>query len=680
MSETKETVVQNKMGIIPISKLLPRMAAPMMLSMIISALYNVVDSLFVSRIPDTDTIINAGDKAVNALTLAFPVQMLILALCLGTGVGVSAALSHSLGVKDEKKVSRIAGNAILLSVIYYIIILLFALFGTRTYLTSQTSDSVILEYGCSYLGIVTLFSFGNIFYICFEKLLQATGKSMETMLAQIAGALTNIILDPVFIFGLAGVPAMGVTGAAIATVIGQTVSLVVSIIFHFTRNKEIKNNFAMFKLDAAIIRRIYAVGAPTIVMLSLTSVMTYGMNIILGAISDAAVTAYGVYYKLQNFIFMPAFGLNNASIPIISYNHGAAQKKRVKETIRCAIVLVTIIMGIGILLLQCFAGRIVGLFSLSGEAARLCVLALRIITFGFLFAGVNIILQGTCQALGNGVYSLMISFVRLVLVVLPLAWALSKLEGGLDFVWIAFPAAECAGLVIAVLLSVHIYRQKVLPMKETDVMEDGLPSETLDTGEMVIWPSRKGIIITISREHGTAGKQIGKAIAEKLDIPFYYKELTALAAHESGLDREFVSNINKNSPAFLRELYLSNTVVQEAVIAQEKIIRKIADCGSCVIVGRAADYVLRDYENVLRIFLYAPRNYRVEKVMEMYGDTAREAAQNITRSDNARAAYYKNISGLDWGDVHNYELCVDCSAGVDEVSDMVVEYVRRRKN
>ena len=457
----QSTPIPNKMGTVPIPRLLLSMGAPMMLSMLVQALYNVVDSLFVSYIPDTELIVNAGDKAVNALTLAFPVQMFVMALCVSTGVGVNAALSRSLGRKDFQQASRIAGNAMFLSVCYYLAVLLFGLLAAKPYLLSQTSDPVVAEFGVSYLQIVTICSFGTIGYMCFEKLLQATGQTTAAMLGQLTGSLTNLILDPIFIFGYLGLPAMGTTGAAIATVIGQCASLTVAALLHFRKNKEISNRLSMLRPSAAVIRQIYTVGGPAIVMQALTSFMTYGMNLILGTISATAVTAYGIYYKLQNFIFMPAFGLDNASVPIIAYNYGAGERQRIREAIRYGLLAVSAVMVCGILLPQCFARQIVGCFALSGEAAGLCVTALRIITCGFLFAGANIILQGVCQALGNGFYSLLISLLRMILVVLPLARALSRLPEAATLVWLAFPIAEAAACLAAAGLIIRIFRKRM---------------------------------------------------------------------------------------------------------------------------------------------------------------------------------------------------------------------------
>ncbi len=454
------------MGTMQVNKLLLNMSFPMMVSMLVQALYNVVDSLYVSHIPDTAAILNAGDKAVNALTLAFPIQLLITALCVGTGVGVNAALSRSLGQGDRKLASRIAGNAVILSIFYFVIIFLFGLFASGAYIRTQTNDPITAQFGTSYLTIVTTCSFGVTGFMCFEKLLQSTGKTTCSMVGQLVGSLTNIILDPVFIFGWLGVPAMGVAGAAIATVIGQVASCIASMVLHLRKNNDLEHKLSNLKPDLHIIGKIYTVGAPAIAMQALTSVMTYGVNLILSTISESAITAYGIYFKLQSFIFMPAFGLNNASVPIISYNYGAQRKKRIRQAIFSGLGIVSVIMVVGTALLQLFSRQVVGWFAVSTAALDLSVQALRVITCGFLFAGVNIILQGACQALGNGVYSLMISLLRMILVALPVAWYLSTLPNAEKIVWAAFPVAEVAALFAALALTVRIYRNRTKSMAE----------------------------------------------------------------------------------------------------------------------------------------------------------------------------------------------------------------------
>ena len=455
---------ENRMGTMPIPKLMITMGAPMMLSMLVQALYNVVDSLYVSHIPDTAGIVNAGDSAVAALTLAFPVQMLITSLCVGTGVGVNAALSRSLGQGNRKLASRIAGNAIVLSLFYFLLIAAFGLFVTVPYIRSQTENPTTFAFGCSYLRIVTVYSLGMTSFLCFEKLLQSTGQTTAAMIGQLSGSITNIILDPILIFGWLGFPAMGVAGAAIATVAGQFLSAVVTLILHLRRNRELDKRIAMLRPDRAIIGRIYTVGAPAIAMQALGSIMSYGMNRILGTISEAAITAYGIFFKLQSFIFMPAFGLNNASVPIIGYNYGAQRKKRIRDAIFCGLGICSCIMLLGTAIIHLFGHHVVGMFAVSKGVAELSVRALRVISCGFLLAGANIIMQGACQALGNGVYSLLISLLRMIIVALPAAYFLSRQPNAENIVWFCLPIAEAVSLFAAIALTVHIYRQRTSSM------------------------------------------------------------------------------------------------------------------------------------------------------------------------------------------------------------------------
>lgn len=451
----------SKMGTMPVPKLLFQMGAPIMLSMLGQALYNVVDSFFVSHIPATAQVADMGDKAINALTLAFPVQMLIIALGVGTGVGVNAVLSGSLGRGDREGACKAAGNAVFVSGCYYLLILLFGLCFVPAFIGSQTNDPVVAALGISYLRIITIGGFGGVFYMCMEKILVATGSTLAAMSAQLVGAVVNTVLDPILIFGLLGFPAMGVTGAAIATVIGQCAGLAVGLSVQLRPGREVPLRLRCLRPDKTTLGRIYAVGAPAILMQALTPVMTYGMNLILGTVSAAAVTAYGLYFKLQSFIFMPAFGLNNAVIPMIAFNRGAGQMARIKSTMRCGLITITVIMALGLLLMQLFARQVVGFFAIGPESAALCVTALRIITCGFLFAGINVMLQAVCQALGSGLSSLVVSLLRLVVVVLPLAFFLSRLPNGETAVWFAVPAAEAAACLAAALLTRRVYRRQV---------------------------------------------------------------------------------------------------------------------------------------------------------------------------------------------------------------------------
>lgn len=451
----------NKMGTEPISKLMIAMGLPMILSMVVQAFYNIVDSYFVSAMPDTAQVTGIGDYAMNALTLAFPIQMLMVAIGVGTGVGINALLSKTLGEGKREIASYVGGNAIFIGICTYVIFLLFGLFGVDIYMNSQTSDPIVLQMGKEYLGICCTLSFGVILFTIYEKLLQSTGKTVLCTIGQLAGALTNIVLDPILIFGLFGMPQMGVAGAAYATVIGQFVSLILDMIFHYGFNHDIDKQLKYIKPKKRIIKDIYIVGVPAILMQALMSFMTYGVNIIFISVSTAAVTAYGIYYKIQQFIFFAAFGLNNAIIPIVSFNYGMKNKQRVKEGIRYGMMYTLIIMGIGLVALQIFAHQISGIFALSPDIQNLCILSIRIITIGYLFAGANIAYQGIFQALGYGVHSLIVSLLRLIVVALPLAWLFTKMSNAQSVIWWAFPIAEGVALIVAVFMMRKINKDKV---------------------------------------------------------------------------------------------------------------------------------------------------------------------------------------------------------------------------
>lgn len=456
-----EKAITNKMGVQPIGGLILKMGVPMILSMMLQAFYNIVDSYFVSNME------GVGDAAVNALTLAFPIQALMVAIGIGTGVGVNSLLSRYLGMGDKEKASRIAGNAIFLSICTYILFLIFGLFFVDAYISSQTADPLIREMGNSYLSICCIYSFGSVIYMIYEKLIQGTGKTVLSTIAQISGALTNIVLDPIMIFGLLGCPKMGIEGAAIATVIGQVVSLILGMIFHHTKNKEIDTSFAYLLPDRRIIADIYRVGVPAIIMQALMSVMTYCVNIIFVRISGSVVTAYGIYFKIQQFVFFAAFGLNNAIIPIVAFNYGMRDKARIKASIRCGIIYSFIIMAAGAVLLQLFGDNVIGLFDVSAQVRQLGMQAIHIVTFGYVFAGINVIFQGVFQALGEGFKSLIISAVRLIIVVVPLSLFLTTLPNAEDIVWMAFPIAEGCGLIVSVIFMLGTAKKKISVLGDT---------------------------------------------------------------------------------------------------------------------------------------------------------------------------------------------------------------------
>ncbi|MDY3249474.1 MAG: MATE family efflux transporter [Candidatus Choladocola sp.] len=442
---------ENKMGVMPVPKLLLTMSLPMIISMLVQALYNVVDSIFVSRI---------NENALTAVSLAFPIQNLMIAVASGTGVGVNALLSRSLGEKNFDQADKAANNSIILAVIGTVAFALFGIFGSRFFFASQTSDPEIVEFGVQYMTIVCGASFGLFLQVTLERLLQSTGRTFYTMITQGTGAILNIIFDPILIFGLFGFPKMGVAGAAAATVFGQIVAMLLAVWFNIRKNPEIHLTLQRMHPDGKTIKGIYAVGVPSILMMSIGSVMTFGMNKILLMFSTTAAAVFGVYFKLQSFFFMPVFGLNNGMVPIIAYNYGAHRRKRITHTIRLGCIFAFSMMVLGFVIFHIMPETLLRFFNASDDMIDIGSKALKTISWSYLFAGFCIVFSSVFQALGNGVYSLIVSVARQLLVLLPSAWILADLFG-LDAVWWSFPIAELASISLSVLLMVRIYRQKV---------------------------------------------------------------------------------------------------------------------------------------------------------------------------------------------------------------------------
>ncbi len=442
MEQTKE----NKMGTMPVNRLLITMSLPMMISMLVQALYNVVDSIFVSRI---------NENALTAVSLAFPIQTLMIAVAGGTCVGINAVLSKALGEKDRERADNTAASGIVLMAASYVLFLLIGLFATRAFYLSQTDDTQIVEFGVQYLSIVCSCSFGLFTQFVFERLLQSTGRTFYIMITQGTGALINIILDPIFIFGLFGMPQMGVAGAAVATVIGQTVAGVIALVVNFKKNEDIHIRFKGFRLGREIVGQIYKIGVPSMIMQAIGSVMTYGMNLILISFTPTATAVFGVYFKLQSFIFMPVFGLNNGLVPILAYNYGAGRRDRFVNALKCGIVYAVGIMAVGVAVFQTIPAVLLGFFEASDEMLRIGVPALRIICLSFLPAGFGIVCGTAFQALGNAVYSMLVSIARQLVVLLPAAFLLS-LSGEVTYVWWAFPIAEVMSLTMTVIFLVRI--------------------------------------------------------------------------------------------------------------------------------------------------------------------------------------------------------------------------------
>lgn len=450
----QETLRENKMGTMPENRLLLSMAVPMMISMLVQALYNIVDSIFVSRI---------CEDALTAVSMAFPLQNIIISIAVGFGVGINALLSRALGQKNAERVNQVAVNGLLLALLSYLLVLVAGLIGIRAYMRTQTDIETIVNYGITYLNICILCSFGVFIEITFERFLQATGRTVYSMVTQLVGAITNIILDPILIFGLLGFPKMGIAGAAWATVIGQCLGAVVAVTLNHFKNPEVHLRLRHIRPNGRLMGEITAISIPSIIMSCISSLTCFVMNMILIAYSSTAVAVFGVYFKLQSFVFMPIFGLNNGMVPIISYNYGARRPERVKKTIRLAVCYAEGIMVLGFCIFEFFPGQVLGLFSASQAMLTIGIPAMRIICLHFLLAGTSIVLSSVFQALGNGLFSLIVSVCRQLFVLLPAAWLLAQ-TGSVNNVWWAFLIAEIVSVLMSLAFYAHINKTIIVPL------------------------------------------------------------------------------------------------------------------------------------------------------------------------------------------------------------------------
>ena len=455
--DEKRMEESNKMKDMPVNHLMIQMGIPMILSMALQAVYNIVDSAFVGNMRV------GSEAALNALTLVFPIQMLMVAIGIGTGVGTNALLARTLGQGNNKKAAKVAGNSLFLGVIIYIVCLLFGIFGVKAYISTQTVDAQVLQMATSYLRICCVISFGIIFFSLFEKLLQATGRSLYSTIGQVVGAVVNIILDPILIYGLGPFPEMGVKGAAYATVIGQVASAVLLFIFHMKLNKEFEHGIKFMKPDGTIIKEIYAIGLPAIIAQALMSIMVYAMNLIL-KFSPSAQTAYGLFYKVQQFVLFLAFGLRDAITPIIAFAYGMHSKKRIADGIKYGLIYTAVLMILGIAITELFPGAFATLFN-AGQSREYFTGAMRIISISFIFAGINIAYQGIYQALDGGLESLVISLLRQLIIILPLAGIFSVLarngQAGISLIWWAFPITEFVSCLVGYIFFKKIRKSKV---------------------------------------------------------------------------------------------------------------------------------------------------------------------------------------------------------------------------
>lgn len=662
-----------------ISKILLKLAPPVMLAQLIQALYNIIDSLFVGRY---------SDSGLTALSIIYPLQLLMIALAVGTGVGINTVMAAKLGVGNEKEADEYAGVGTPLAGFMWLLFVVICWFAMPFYAKMSTNSEVIIHDVIVYGRIVCVFSFGLFLESIWTKVLQSCGDMKTPMTAQIIGAITNIVLDPLLIFGMFGFPKMGIAGAAVATVSGQIMAALIVMKKGFRKSPH-------RQVYPHHIAKIFQLGIPNILMQSAYTFYILGLNLILATFSDQAVTALGLYYKWQTFFFIPLGAMQTCIVPVISYNYAARNIERCKKTLSASIVFGMSLMALGTLCFVCIPSQMLRVFTSDELVIAIGRVGFRFVGISFLPMVTSLIFPVFFQAVGSSLKSSLLTVIRTVVLFVPLAYLFSRF--GLNWFWLTYPVTE----VITSLTGAYFYRQFLNKdyVRETEASggknitdvtaathisaatagADSTGShdniDNLDNPDIALKPSKPGVIITIAREHGSSGKQIGKCVANALGIPFYYKEMITLAAKESGLNREFISDIHKNSPDIMRDLYLSSNAVQYAIKAQDAIIREIAENGSCVIVGRAADYILKDYDNVVRIFIHAPQDYRIQRVMDVYGDTPKEARVNIERSDKARASYYEHISGTHWGDARNYELTVDSSDGVEKTAQFIVRYI-----
>ncbi len=655
----------NYLGTEKTGKLLLKFAVPCIFSLIISCLYNIVDQIFVGN--------GVGYLGNAATGVIFPITVIGWGVSLFFGDGAAASLSVSLGKNETENIHRSVGNSILFSFLGGLVIILISyVWGDgllRLIGATDANLSLAHDYGFIIYAMMPLALVQN----TLASIIRADGSPKYAMGAMLVGAVLNIIGDPVAIFLLD----MGIQGAAYATILGQFVSFCICAAY-LTRSKSFRISLASFRPAPALLKQVMALGASSFLTQLSIVVITIVNNILLvkyGALSpygeDIPLAAFVVIMKLFQIVLNIAIGIAAGAQPIVGYNYGAKKLSRVRELLKLMIKWTVIVCLICTVLFQAFPQAFIRMFGAAGTQGaaamdpelylNFAVPCLRIYLSLILFTCVQKVCAIFLQSIGHAKAAVPLSFLRDVLLIV-FSVVVPMFAGVTGIFWGA-PIADVLALAVTAVVMLRLWNQLKV--------EDGQPSES----RPILQKSRPGVIITIAREHGTAGKRVGQLVAEKLGVPCYYKEMTALAAQESGLAKEFISGINSDENAVMRELYLSTSAVQQAVIAQDKAINMIADSGSCVIVGRAADYVLRNRENVVRIFIHAPKEYRVKKVMEMYGDTEQEGRKSIAHSDSARGSYYKSISGHTWGDPHQYELSVDSSIGPEKTAELICGYV-----
>lgn len=655
------------LGTEKISRLMVKFSIPCVLSLLVSALYNIVDQIFIGN-SELSTLGNAAAGVV------FPIFIIAQAFAWCFGDGCAAYMNICQGGNDPQRVHKAVGTGIavtficsivLMAVFYPLKVQLLTLFGA-----SENSIAMAVEYFDLILGFFPVFMLSNMM----NAVIRADGAPSWSMASMLSGALTNIILDPVFIFGTK----WGMFGAALATVTGQTVSFAVTLAYFIKKTKTFKLTAKSLIPDIKSFSAVLRLGMSSFITQMTIVIISLVCNIMLakyGAVSqygvDIPIAVIGIESKVFTVVINLVVGTVLGCQPIISYNMGAKNYDRVREVYK-KILFCTVVIGIvSTLLFELAPEAVVGIFGTPtnipnpDDYRRFGELTFRVFLCLVTFTCIIKMTSIFFQAAGKPIHAMVASMIRDIICFIPLIIILPRFFG-IEGILFAAPAADLIAMVVAAVLTV-----KFMSSLKADSGNEKIT-------DAVLKPSHSGVIVTIAREHGSSGKQIGRLVAEKLDIPFYYKEMTALAAQESGLDKEFISDINANAPTVLHSLYLSTDVIQQAITAQDKVIRKIADNGSCVIVGRAADHVLRNDPNIVRVFIYADEAYKIKRIMETYGDDHDKAKENIHRSDEARSSYYKNISSSVWGDRHNYELMIDSSVGIEKSAEIICDYIRKK--
>ena len=667
-AKTSQSNSSISLGQEKINKLMFKFSIPCILSLLVSSLYNIVDQIFIGN-SELSTLGNAATGVV------FPVFIIAQAFAWCFGDGCAAYLNICQGKNDAENAHKAIGASItfsflsgivMIGVIYIFKIPILTLFGA--------SDNT-LAYAIEYLNVVLAMI--PIFILCnmMNSVIRADGSPTWAMLSTLIGAIINIILDPLFIF----VFKWGMTGAALATIIGQAATFIMTLIY-FTNTKTFKLAKKSFIPKLNSVKEVISLGFSTFItqfaivivaILSNVQLAKYGALTKFG--SDIPIAIIGIQSKVFTVVINLIVGIALGCQPIISFNMGAKKYDRVKELYK-KIILSSLVIGIMFTaIFQLAPGFVIGLFGIPSNIPNpddyweFGIMTMRIFMSLISISCIIKVNSIFFQAVGKPIHAAITSMIRDILCFVPFIIILPLVFENIEVILWAAPLADLIAMVFTAVLSVSFIKS----LRKT---------KTSDQITEAIKPSKKGVIITIGREHGSSGKQIGSIVAQKLGIPFYYKEMTALAAQESGLHREFIEDINVSSPTILHNLYLSTDVVQRAIVAQDKIIKRIADEGSCVIVGRAADHVLREHDNVLNIFIYAPEEYRINRIMEVYGDDYETAKKNVHHSDEARSSYYKNISGKSWGESYNYHLMIDSSIGVEKSANVICSYVKLHSN